>query len=128
MDYQAQGSLRSRTPDEVLRDKFKGLRFCPRGLNHRFLTLVIILTRPMENDGDFRLHLPWLPLSPSSESGFRIGSGRLSVRGENKGLPGEKRTDGFYPGRILLGSFLVGRAFHEILFPRSERAEHYYSP
>ena len=79
MDDQAQGSLRSRTPDEVLRDKFKGLRFCPRGLNHRFLTRAIILSRPMENDGNFRVHLVWLPLSPSPESGFRIGSGHLSI-------------------------------------------------
>jgi len=79
MDYQAQGSLRSQTLDEVLWDIFRGLRFCPRALNHPFLTLAIILGRPMENDGNFRIHLPWLPLSPSSESGFRIGSGGLSV-------------------------------------------------
>jgi len=45
---------------------------------------------------------------------------RFIRRGENRGLPGEKRTDGFYPGRILLVSFLVGRAFHEVIFPRSE--------
>ena len=39
--------------DEVLQDKFGGLRFCPRGPSHRFLTLAIILSRPTENEGIF---------------------------------------------------------------------------
>ena len=101
MDYLAQGPLRSRTPDEVLRDKFKGLRFCARDLNHPFLTLAIILGRPMENDGRFRVHLVWLPLSPSSESDIRIGSCPLFVRGKAEGCQAkEART-----GSIQEGSF-----------------------